>query len=99
MDNTVKFVADVQYAGKTENSVVSSVEHFDVRGVPSICVVNKNGMIVWKGRYCAYDFTYFECFLHHILSEVLDTKCPVLNCEFCIGELSIDKELSGYKNS
>ena len=78
-----------------ENTEVSSIEPFDIRGVPTIAIVNKSGLIVWKGRYCAYDFASFEAFMNHTLSEVNKEMCPVTNCEICIADTSIERELAG----
>ena len=68
---------------------------FDIKGVPTILVVNKEGLLAWKGRNCAYDYLTFENFLNHILSESLSTKCPIFGCENCKEDISIENEMSG----
>ncbi len=74
---------------------MSLVDQFDLKGVPTVTIINRSGQLVWKGRYCAYDFNYFECFMQHSLSEAMNTKCPVVDCELCSKDLSIDREIVG----
>ena len=97
-NNEIRFVNDMDYAGKSEPDIVSSVDPFKVKGVPSIVIVNKSGHIVWRGRYCSWDFASFEGFLNHALSECMDTRCSVRNCDCCRGEISIDKEISELRH-
>jgi hypothetical protein len=73
----------------------SVAELIDLKGVPSLAIVNRSGQLAWKGRYCAYDLTYFECFLQHTLSEALRVPCPIVDCELCNNDLSIDREING----
>ena len=96
-NTNVKFVCDVQYAGKPGgNHDRSSIDSFDIKGVPTIAIVNKNGYIVWKGRYCAYEFSHFESFMNHtVTSEVNNLNCPIKNCELCMADTSIEKDLNG----
>ena len=58
-------------------------------------MVNTEGLVVWKGRYCAYDYQTFENFMNHMLSECFYTKCPVIECENCKEEISIEYETNG----
>ena len=75
---------------------MSSVEPFDVRGVPYIVVTNKNGYVVWQGRHCAYDYASFELFVVHTLSELASNgKCTLKNCELCTADITIDQEMKG----
>ncbi len=79
------------------NEGQSIAELFDLKGVPTIAIVNRSGQLVWKGRYCAYDINYFECFMQHCLSEAMHTKCPVVDCDLCSNDLSIDREINGME--
>ena len=95
-NTNVKFVSDVHYAGKSGGLDKSSIDSFDIKGVPTIAIVNKNGYIVWKGRYCAYEFSQFESFMNHTVTcEVNNLNCPIKNCELCSADTSIEKELNG----
>ena len=97
-NNEIRFVNDMDYAGKAEPDIVSSVEPFKIKGVPSICIVNKSAQIVWRGRYCSWDFASFEAFLSHALSECMEQRCSVRNCDCCRAEISIDKEISELRH-
>ena len=76
---------------------MTAAEQFEIKGVPTLVVLNRSGQLVWKGRYCAYDFNYFECFLQHTISESLNSKCPVVDCDLCSNDLSIENEINGIK--
>ena len=95
----VKFVSEIQYSSKgsgSRGSEISSIDPFEIKGVPTIAIVNKNGYIVWKGRYCAYEFGQYEAFLNHTVTcEVNNLNCPVTKCELCAADNSAEKELSG----
>jgi hypothetical protein len=88
--SSIRFVIDVQLGNNK-----SSVDQLDIKGVPSILILNTFGDIAWKGRYCAYDYSSFESFLHHAISETNETKCPNNNNCFCCQEkdISIEKEI------
>ena len=60
-------------------------------------ILNKNSLLAWKGRYCSYEYGQFENFLHHTLSEVMDLKCPIMNCDVCTYDTNIDHDLNGIK--
>ncbi len=76
---------------------MSSVESFGVKGVPFIVITNRNGYVVWQGRYCAYDYASFELFAVHTLSELSSTagKCTLKNCDLCSTDITIDQEMKG----
>lgn len=76
---------------------MSCVEQFEVKGVPTICIVNQHGQLAWRGRYCAYEFSYFEGFMQHAISEVSKSECQVVDCELCYNDLSIEREINGMK--
>ncbi len=63
--------------------------------MPTILILNKDGQLVWKGRHANYDYNQFENFMHHTLCEVIDAKCPIINCDICAGDNSIEYELHG----
>lgn len=74
---------------------LSILDVYDIKGLPTLMIFNKNGLLAWKGRYCCYDFINFENFMNHNLSEVIDVRCPVINCEACIFDTNIDQDLNG----
>lgn len=84
----IRFVIDIQLGNNK-----SSIDPFDVRGVPTMILINSSGLITWKGRYCAYDYQNFEYFIYHTISESDAIKCPVKNCLLCQHDISIEKEL------
>jgi hypothetical protein len=69
---------------------------YDIKGLPSIMILNKNSLLAWKGRHACYEYIQFENFMHHTLSEVMDTRCSVMNCEICIYDINIEKDLHGF---
>ena len=71
------------------------VKKLDIKGVPTILIV-KNNRIVWKGRFCAFDYSDFENFMNHTLSSCFWATCPVNECEICEGDVSISKEVKGF---
>ncbi len=93
LDFNIRFVSDIQHSTKHGSIDFSSLDLFDVKGVPSIVILNRSGYIVWKGRFCAYDYSSFESFMHHTLSECISAKCPIQNCEICNNEFSIENEI------
>lgn len=95
LENYIKFVNDLRYAGSKDNSEISSIDGFEVKGVPLIYIINRHCQIVWKGRYCSYDYASFDSFMNHTLSEVNGVHCPVTNCEICRNDNTIEKELNG----
>src|SRR5437870_2158165 len=87
--SSIRFVNDIEFSNGG-----SSTDAFDIRGVPTIAIINRHSQLVWKGRFCCYDYTDFETFMHHTLSEATDIKCANVHCELCRGEISIDKDLA-----
>lgn len=81
-------------SNKKENGETSVLETMGIKGVPLI-LITRNDRIAWKGRFCAFDYAHFECFMHHTLSECAQTRCPVLSCELCSEDVSIDTEIIG----
>ena len=79
----------------TEPELVSSIEPFNIKGVPTILIVDKIGNIIWRGRHCCYDYVAFENFLSHAVSECSETRCPARNCDLCRNETNIDREIQG----
>lgn len=68
---------------------------YDIKGLPLMMIVNKDGYLCWKGRHCCFEYSQFENFMHHTLSEVIDATCPVSSCDICQNETNIDRELHG----
>lgn len=92
--SSVRFVIDIQLGNNK-----SSIDPLEIKGVPTLIVLNKSGMLAWKGRYCAYEYSGFEYFMHHTLSEVNETKCPISNCDICLNDIYVERELIGnYQN-
>lgn len=91
-ENT-SFVNDVQYASSSANITKSSVDQFDLKGVPTIMILNKHGQMIWKGRYCVCNYRNFENFMNHTFSEINETNCTNPSCDLCSSDLSIDPEL------
>ena len=95
LNYNIRFVSDIRANAEHGNIGCSSLDLFDVKGVPSIVILNRSGYMLWKGRFCAYDYPTFESFMHHTLSECIDAKCPIQACEICNNDISIDSELYG----
>ena len=71
------------------------MDTYDIKGLPTLMILNRNSLLTWKGRYCCYEYTMFENFLNHTISEIIELKCPITNCEICFNDTSIDQELHG----
>lgn len=87
---SIRFVIDIQLGNNK-----TSIDSLDIKGVPTIMIVNSSGYLVWKGRHCVYDYPGFEQFIQHTISDCEGARCPVNNCSICINDISIEKELIG----
>uniref|UniRef100_A0A7M5XFI6 Fibronectin type-III domain-containing protein n=2 Tax=Clytia hemisphaerica TaxID=252671 RepID=A0A7M5XFI6_9CNID len=68
----------------------TTAELFGVVGVPSIMVIDKDGMISWQGRYCALNYNSFSLFMRHLYSTVMRLPCDVHDCVTCSAEAHQD---------
>lgn len=73
----------------------SLLYNFDVQGLPTMILTNRDGLLAWKGRFASYDYTSFENFMHHTLSEVSDATCPLQYCDHCRNDIDIEPDITG----
>ena len=93
LNENVTFLNDVQYNSSSEGIRKSSVDQFDLKGVPTVMILNKNGQMIWKGRHCVCHYRNFENFMNHTFSELNETSCTNESCELCSNDSTIDPEL------
>lgn len=93
LNENVTFLNDVQYNSSSESVRKTSVDQFDLKGVPTFMILNKHGQMIWKGRYCVCHYRNFENFMNHTFSDLNETNCSNESCELCSSDSSIDPEL------
>ena len=59
-------------------------ETYSIIGVPSLAIFYPNGSLGWLGRHASKDFSDFESFLVHTSKKVLENKCPIQTCHYCV---------------
>ena len=59
-------------------------ETYSIIGVPSLAIFYPNGSLGWLGRHASKDYTDFESFLVHTSRKVLENKCPIKSCQYCV---------------
>ncbi|CAG5124811.1 unnamed protein product [Candidula unifasciata] len=80
---------------KVTEKLMDLTEVLGIAGVPTLLFMSPEGHIAWHGRYCAFDYSAFESFMRHVVSEVLKQPCPVFNCDSCKNDTTVDEDAVG----
>ncbi|XP_059161356.1 uncharacterized protein LOC131944640 isoform X2 [Physella acuta] len=81
-------------ADKTGEKPMDLAELLGIAGVPTLLFIHPDGYIAWHGRYCALEYSAFESFMRHTVSEVLKQPCFVANCDCCKSDTTIDEVMA-----